>query len=544
MGDVVDISTARRDRKALPHDMDAEASVLGGIILRGSVPAELDALETDDFYHHPHRVVFEAIRNLQASERPIDLVTVEAEIDRRGKIEAVGGIAFLGELALRVPTAENVVSYTEIVRGHSRTRSAILGLSSALERAQNWAHDPSEMIGEVLGDLRRLEDATKPPVKRLKLISIGQALEELDAIAKAPIYPTPFETLNDAIGFGGFLGTQCYTVAAGTGRGKTTWVAEVGAFAAQTVPVIVASYEMKPGYFVARKAAGVLGVHSNDIIRGHVPMGQVLSAMPYPRMFLMHRPTLRELREAVQWVSDKFGQAPLVVVDYLQKLADEIALTQQRPDLRMATTQASATLLDIADRSRCAILAVSAIGRGKAVLKNPRKYDPYELVEVAKESGAVEYDGGAMIVLSLSNDYEGDERIGTMTLAKTRFGREMHIEARYHGARGTWRDLGEVVGTPEDGKSTVKTVKPAATPKLVDEERESAVRTAIVAELNRSPAKSKTTLKDRVRGCRKDVVRQLITRMIDEGVILEIGGQLALSTEGRQLTIGTPEAGL
>lgn len=538
MAGVVDISTARPNRSALPHDLDAEASVLGGIILRNELIEKLPTLEIDDFYLPQHRIVFEAIRNLRAADRPIDIVTLEHEIERRGKLDAFGGNAgFFGELALRVPTADNVLAYTEIVQGHARNRRAIIGLSSALERARNWQHEPSEMISEVLGDLRRLEDESKPPAKRLRLISIGQALEELDVIARAPVYPTPFETVNDAIGFGGFLGTQVYTVAAGTGRGKTTWVAEVAAFAAQSVPVIVASYEMKPGYFVARKAAGVLGVHSNAIIRGEVSAGAVLQAMPYPRMFLMHKPTLRELREAVQFVCDKFGQAPLVVADYLQKLADEIALQQQRPDLRIATSMASATLLDIADRTGAAVVAVSAIGRGKAILRHPRKHEPYELVEVAKESGAVEYDGAGMIVLNLSNEYEGDERIGTMTVAKARFGREMHIEARYHGARGTWRDLGEVWASGDD-KTTSSKTKSAAPAVL--ESSEDSVRARIVAELQKQPARNKTALKERVTGCRKAIVGALISRMIDEGVIAQIGDGLTLSPSGRQLVISPP----
>jgi len=493
MGDVVDISTARRDRRVLPHDLDAEASVLGGIILRNELLEQIANLETDDFYLPQHRLVFDAMRNLQAAARPIDTVTLESEIDKQGKLDAIGGIAFLGELVLRAPTADNVVEYTGIVQRHSRSRRAILGLASALERAQSWPHDPSEMIGEVLGDLKRLEDLTKPPAKRLKLISIGQALEDLAALAKAPVYPTPFEALNDAMGFGGFLGTQVYTVAAGTGRGKTTWVAHVAAFAAQTVPVVVASYEMKPGYFIARKAAGVLGVHSNDIIRGHVSVGQVASAMPYPRMFLMHRPTLDELREAVQFVTDKFGTPPLVVIDYIQKLADEIALTQQRPDLRMATSQASATLCDIAERTGAAVLAVSAIGRGKGkVLSNPRKSAPYELVEVAKESGAVEYDGAGLIVLSLSDEYDGDERIATMTLAKVRFGQECHIDARYDGRRGTWRAL-----------DRVETERPA--PKVISasSSSESNLHARILAELRSQPAPNKESLYKRVRGNKK-----------------------------------------
>src|SRR5207342_2865315 len=113
------------------------------------------------------------------------------------------------------------------------------------------------------------------------------------------------------------------------------------------------------------------------------------------------------------------------------------------------------------------------------------------------ESGAVEYDGAGMIVLSLSNESDGEERIGTMTIAKARFGREIHIEARYHGARGTWRDLGEAWATSDDKASSSKPKSPSALPLEVNEDT---VRARIVAELQKQPARNKTALKERVTG--------------------------------------------
>ena len=101
-----------RDRRVLPHNLDAEASVLGGVILRNDILSQLDTLEVDDFYDHRHKVVFQAMRNLEAVTRPIDVVTLENEIEKAGKLDAIGGIAFLGELTLRVPSVDNVLAYT------------------------------------------------------------------------------------------------------------------------------------------------------------------------------------------------------------------------------------------------------------------------------------------------------------------------------------------------------------------------------------------------------------------------------------------------
>src|SRR4051812_35018457 len=81
-------------RRVLPHDLDAEAGALGGILLRSQVLAEIPELEPGDFYDHRHQVVFQAMRNLEVAARPIDAVTVEHEIARTGKLDAVGGMAF------------------------------------------------------------------------------------------------------------------------------------------------------------------------------------------------------------------------------------------------------------------------------------------------------------------------------------------------------------------------------------------------------------------------------------------------------------------
>lgn len=145
------------DRRVLPHNVDAEASILGGVLLRNEVLGLLPALEVDDFYLFQHKVVFEAMRNLEAAGKPIDVVTVETEIERHGKLDSIGGVAFLGELAMRVPTPDNVLGYVEIVQELHRNRRAILTLGAALERAYGWPHDPSDLISETIGELARFD---------------------------------------------------------------------------------------------------------------------------------------------------------------------------------------------------------------------------------------------------------------------------------------------------------------------------------------------------------------------------------------------------
>lgn len=148
----------QRPSRPMPHDLEAEASLLGGVILRPhELLPELHDVEIEDFYLNQHKVVWAAIRQLEHASLPIDVVMIEHEIQKLGHLDSIGGIAFLGELALKCPTASNVIAYRDIVLMLAKNRRAILELSSALERAYTWQHDPGELVGEICGQLARLE---------------------------------------------------------------------------------------------------------------------------------------------------------------------------------------------------------------------------------------------------------------------------------------------------------------------------------------------------------------------------------------------------
>ena len=151
----------RNGAGTLPHSPTAEAGILGGILLRPDVLSRLDTLEVDDFYDHKHKVVFQALRNLAASRRPIDLVTVEAEIDAAGKLEAIGGVAFLGELTLRVPTVDNVVAYAEIVHDRHLLRKLMLSAGEVIANAPNFTDDAGEYLEETIAGLQRIAEDSR-----------------------------------------------------------------------------------------------------------------------------------------------------------------------------------------------------------------------------------------------------------------------------------------------------------------------------------------------------------------------------------------------
>src|SRR5687768_7001613 len=116
------------ERRVPPQNVDAEKSVLGGILLRNEAVSQID-ITPDDFYDPKHREVFAAMRALEAKGRPIDPVTIEDQLQQTGKLAIVGGISFLSDLIGFVPTADNIAYYATIVQDKAMARRVILTAS-------------------------------------------------------------------------------------------------------------------------------------------------------------------------------------------------------------------------------------------------------------------------------------------------------------------------------------------------------------------------------------------------------------------------------
>lgn len=508
--------TPIRPSKTLPHSLDAEASVIGGVLLDNKLLGSLDMLETRSFYDHRHKVVWEAIRNLENAGSPIDPVTLEVEIEKTGKLEAIGGVGFIGSLALRIPTTDNVLEYARIVRDHALVREVALSAAKAVDRAHDWEYEADEFLGEHLADLQRLERGYHEANEKLPIITIEDTLDENERLARTPIFETPFPELNKTLGFGGLLSGQVYYVAGGTGFGKTSWIATVvRAHAEAGRPALIAFWEMFGGYYTARMAAPILGVPATQILRGHVDrrdISNAFRAMP-GTIEMLDSPSMSVLRRTVERTIRLGRGAPLLVVDYIQLLGERVMATMARPDPRVAAGMASAGLRELAKETGCAIIAVSAAGRSasKDLNKDVRKHPPRDLIAASRETGSIEFDGAGVIVLSVSEDMDGDEHIATMTVAKARFGMTAHIDSRFGGHSGGWREIGRV------HKVT----------KIESKPDDGSLRQSIIDLLKEEPATSKTSVCKRT-GKNYDASRLEWDSMLEEGVIVARGRKFML----------------
>jgi replicative DNA helicase len=437
-----------RDRRVLPHNLDAEASVLGGVLLRNEVLSQLDTIEVDDFYDHRHKVVFAAIRALEAVSKPIDVVTLENEIAKSGKLEAIGGMAFLGELALRVPTPDNVIHYAEIVTDKHQARKLMLASGEILERGYDDNIEVRDYLDEAEGkifEVTQRRDKTGPePLKGL----IKRVFSSLDERFASPDgitgVPTGFADLDQKTA--GLQPTELIILAARPAMGKTAFAMSLAQNAAISGgwPVLVFSLEMSSTQLAERMLCSEARVDSSALRRGQLQR-QDMTNLTYAANTLSRAPiliddspalSLREVRARArrfranrELFADK--KTGLIVIDYLQLMRG--SPQAQKASREQEISEISRGLKSLAKELQVPVLALSQLNRSleQRTDKRPQLSD-------LRESGAIEQDADVILFIYRDVVYNKDAEnpnVAEVILGKNRHGSigtvETHFEGRF-----------------------------------------------------------------------------------------------------------------
>jgi len=437
-----------RDRRVLPHNLDAEASILGGVILRNEVLTHLETLEVDDFYDMRHKVVFQAIRNLESAAKPIDVVTLENEIEKQGKLDAVGGIAFLGELTLRVPTVDNVLTYAEIVQDKHQARKLMLASNEIHEQGyedglevRDYLDDAEAKIFEVT---QRKAKSGPEPVKALVKKVFSSLDERFKSDGGITGVPTGFADLDTKTA--GLQPTELIILAARPAMGKTSFAMSLAQNAATTGgwPVLVFSLEMSATQLAERMLCSEARVDSSALRRGMLQR-QDMTNLTYAAATLSKAPimiddtpalSLREVRARARrfrgnkelFAGKKFG---LIMIDYLQLMrgSPQAAKASREQEI----SEISRGLKSLAKELDCPVLALSQLNRSleQRTDKRPQLSD-------LRESGAIEQDADVILFIYRDVIYNKDTEnpnVAEVILGKNRHGAtgtvETHFEGRY-----------------------------------------------------------------------------------------------------------------
>ncbi len=435
-----------RDRRVLPHNLDAEASVLGGILLRNEVLTQLDTIDVEDFYDHRHKVVFAAIRALEANAKPIDVVTVEVEIEKTGKLEAIGGIAFLGELAMRVPTPDNVVTYAEIVMEKHQARRLMLASGEILERGYEENLEVRDYLDEAeakIFEVTQKKGGSGPESIKSLIKKVFSSLDERFASSDGITgVATGFADLDAKTA--GLQPTELIILAARPAMGKTSFALSIAQHAAITGgwPCLVFSLEMSSTQLAERLLCSEARVDSSALRRGQLQR-QDMTNLTYAANTLSKSPiliddtpalSLRELRARARrfrsnkelFAGKKMG---LIIVDYLQLMrgSPQAAKASREQEI----SEISRGLKGLAKELECPVVALSQLNRS---LEN--RTDKRPQLSDLRESGAIEQDADVIMFIYRDVVYNKDAEnpdIAEVIIGKNRHGATGTVETRFEG---------------------------------------------------------------------------------------------------------------
>ncbi len=440
--------------RVLPNSVEAEASVLGGILLRNDVLTHLDTLTEEDFYDPKHRLVFGAMRSLEARAQPIDEVTLEAELHQTGKLDAIGGLAFLSQLALKVPTADNAEHYASIIQEKHSARRLMLAASEIAAKGyqdygdvQQYLDDAEAAIFEVT---QRSQRGGPQKLKALLKQVFGALDERFASPGGITGVPTGFRDLDQLTA--GLQPTELTILAARPAMGKTSLALTIAQNCSVGYgwPVLCFSLEMSSMQLAERLLCSEARVDSTALRRGQLQrqdltnMTVAADNLSKARMLIDDTPaiSLREVRaRARRFVSDKetFGDRPfgLIVIDYLQLMRGSQQGRQYSREQEIS--EISRGLKALAKELNCPVLALSQLNRSLESRPDKRP----QLADL-RESGAIEQDADLILFIyrdEVYNENTEDKGIAEVIVGKNRHGPTAKIKTLFEGRYTRFENL-------------------------------------------------------------------------------------------------------
>jgi replicative DNA helicase len=370
-------SAALSDAPTPPHSVEAEQAVLGGLLLDPSAWDNVaDAVIEQDFYRPDHQLIFAAIGALAGEAKPCDAVTVSQYLERIGKLEQAGGLAYLSSVARDTPTSANVRAYADIVRERSLLRQLIRAgtdIASAVfnndgQSARDLVDRAEQRVFEIAeGSFRRREGALA--VRQLLPAVIDQIDEWHNNPDKLRGLATGFAEFDKLTG--GLRPGDLVIIAGRPSMGKTTLAVNMAEYAAVNpntrASVAIFSMEMPSEQVITRMLASIGGVPLNNLRSGRISdddwvrITSATSQLSEAKIFVDEAPALNptELRARARRVKREHGLS-LVVVDYLQLM--QVPGTQENRATEIA--EISRGLKALAKELQVPVIALSQLNRG------------------------------------------------------------------------------------------------------------------------------------------------------------------------------------
>ena len=420
-------------RRVPPQNLEAEQSVLGAILLdNDAINYSLEILTSEDFYRETHREIFRAMVELTDHSQPVDAITLTDALRTKGALEAVGGPAYIAELASIVPTAANVSHYARIVREKAVLRSLA---SIATDIASSSYEAPADVDGFLdeaehrIFEIseRRIKPSfhTMPELTRASIGILERLFQNRELITGVPSGFVDLDRIT-----AGFQPSDLIIIAARPSMGKTALALNIVSHAAmdadQPVGVAFFSLEMSKEQLVLRMLCSEARVDSARARQGFLgerdfpKLLQAASRLSESKIFIDDSSDTSAITlkaKCRRLKRERGNNLGLIVVDYLQLMRSARPGESREKEI----AEISRSLKALAKELKVPVIALSQLNR--QVETRP---DRRPLLADLRESGAIEQDADVIAFIYREEMYKGKESrepgVAEIIVAKQRNG--------------------------------------------------------------------------------------------------------------------------
>jgi replicative DNA helicase len=416
-----------------PHSIEAESSVLGGLLLDNSAWDRIgDMLHDGDFYRYEHRQIFASLTALINGSRPADVITVFEHLQGVGKAEEIGGLAYLNALAQYVPSASNIRRYAEIVR----ERSILRKLVSVSDEIATQAFNPQgKQVSQILDEAEQKVFNIGEEGSRMRqgfqamntlVVSLMDRVQEMaDNPNDITGVPTGFYDFDRMTS--GFQPGDLVVLAARPSMGKTALAINIAEHVAlhEQLPVAVFSMEMGASQLAVRIVGSIGRIDQTHLRTGKLTdeewprLTEAIERLRDVSLHIDETPGLNtsELRANARRLARQCGKMGLIVVDYLQLMSGS---SNESDNRATELGEISRGLKMLAKELQCPVLALSQLNRSVET-----RTDKRPMMSDLRESGAIEQDADVIMFIYRDDYYNKDSKepgVAEVIIAKQRNG--------------------------------------------------------------------------------------------------------------------------
>ncbi len=391
-----------------PHSIEAEQSVLGGLLLDNQAWERVaDILAESNFYRDDHRRIYRHIGKLIEKNRPADMVTVFESIEQSEDKDKTGGLAYLGALAQNTPSAHNIRRYAEIVRERAIQRKLIeVGTGIADTALNPMGKDVGQLLDEAESRVFEIAEAGARGHQGLVEIQpiLAQVMERIDILYHQD---NPSDITGIATGFNdldqktsGLQKDDLIIVAGRPSMGKTAFALNIAEHVAvnDRLPVAVFSMEMAGTQLAMRMLGSIGRLDQMKLRTGRLSdedwsgLTDAMAKLHDAPIHIDETPALNclELRARARRMHRQYGTLGMVVVDYLQLMSSASYGENRATEI----SEISRSLKALAKELHVPVVALSQLNRGLEQRPNKRP-----VMSDLRESGAIEQDADLILFI-------------------------------------------------------------------------------------------------------------------------------------------------